>query len=308
MLDVMPKNFFLNLALFACVAGAAVSWGETLPDTALQLPVEVQQDLIYGASKPQYHWDADGQNLSARDYRCEAIRITGRYALTFNHYPHGGYMVLAIVDLVGDEETEKAFIVFEPFPNKGDSERCAYLYSQEQFCYTMHPQCIYSKKSGDTSRGWYLDVGEWHQWELREKDAEYVRWGGNNEYRYIFSPKGTLTAERKVQNVPYPILGWTNLDTGEYEMTNADKMGYAKNISKVTFYITSVYELIMTEKAEWMKWEGDLTQGLRHWNETREDVMKASRGTTAKQALEKLQSTLKQKPQLPAYPLFNDQE
>lgn len=308
MLDVMSKNFFLNLALFACVAGAAVSRGETLPDTALQLPVEVQQDLIYGASKPQYHWDADGQNLSARDYHCEAIRITDDYALTFNHYPHGGYVVLAVVDLVGDEKPEKVYMVIEPFPNKGDSERCAYLYSQEQFCYTMYPQCIYSEKSGKTSRGWYLDVGEWHQWELRVNDAEYVRWHGNHECRYMFSLNGTLTAEREIRNVPYPILARTNPDTGEYVITNEDKRGYVENTSKVTFYITSVYELIMADKAKWMKWEGDLTQGLRHWNETREDVMKASRGTTVQQAYEKLQSIIKQKPQRSAYPLFDDNE
>ena len=303
----MLRNLFFNLALFTCVAGVAMAQGGTLPHTALQLPTEVQQDLIYGASKPQYHWDADGHNLSARDYHCEAIRITDDYALTFNHYPHGGYMVLAVVDLVGDEEPEKVYMVFEPFPNKGDSERCAYLYSQEQFCYSMHPQCIYSKKSGGISRGWYLDVGEWHQWELRENDAEYVRWSGNRELRYMFSSKGTLTAEREVRNLPYPVLAWTNPDTGEYVVTNEDKRGYAENISRVTFYITSVYELIMTDKAEWIQWNGALTDGLRYWNETREEVMRSSRGTTAEQAFEKIQSSTPQNTPLRAYPLFNDE-
>ena len=314
MLDVMPKNFFLNLALFACVAGAAVSRGETLPDTALQLPAEVQQDLIYGASKPQYHWDADGlfrspDNLIIYD----AIQIESNRELAFNYYPHGGYMVIAHVDLVGDSTPEHVYMVFEPNPRKGDTMRKAYLYSNKgRFYYAMRPECIYSKKMGKISRGWYKEIALWPQWELREDSADYVQWRWSkgrdlirfNSYRYLFSANGTL--ETNWNSNSFEI----NLSDAPEFMKNGipEPWGYAENTSKATFYITSVYELIMTEKAEWMKWEGDLTQGLRHWNETREDVMKASRGTTAKQALEKLQSTLKQKPQLPAYPLFNDQE
>ncbi len=286
----------------------------TLPSTVSLLPVEVQQDLIYGASKPQYHWDADGLFRSSDNYIiCDAIQIESNRELAFNYYPHGGYMVMAHVDLVGDSTPEHVYMVFEPNPRKGDTMRKAYLYSNKgRFYYAMRPECIYSKKMGKISRGWYKEIALWVQWELREDSADYVRWRWFkerdfiyfNSYRYLFSAKGTKKIVRNFNNFEI------NLSDAPEFMKNGmpELRGYAENTSKVTFYITSVYELIMTEKAEWMKWEGDLTQGLREWNETREDVMKASRGTTAKQALEKLQSTIKQKPQLPAYPLFDDNE
>ena len=310
----MFRKLLYNLALFACVAGVAMSQEVTLPHTVLQLPAEVQQDLIYGASKPQYHWDADGYFPYPDNHIiCDAIQIESNRELAFNYYPHGGYMVLAHVDLVGDSTPEQVYMVFEPNPRKGDTMRKAYLYSRDgRFYYAMRPECIYSKKVGKISRGWYKEMALWPQWELREDSADYVQWRWSksrdcirfNSHRYLFTANGTLE---------------TDWDSHSYEINLSDApdfikkgmpkpWGYVENASKVTFYITSVYELIMTEKAEWMKWESDLTEGLRHWNETREEVMKSSRGTTAQQAYEKLQSIIKQKPQRSAYPLFDDNE
>ena len=181
----------------------------------------------------------------------------------------------------------------------------------------------------------------WEQWKLSRESGVYVKWhllqalGGVEDER-IEQPNPP--AERENARLTETTLAFTAIGTHEreeiykkdYENTTVpilqkghrtfcerfDTMTSPKNQTLLgqgnampmhnTYYVTSIYELVMTEKAEWVKWNGEITEALAHWNETREEVMKASRGTKAKQALEKLQSSLKQKPQLPIYPLFDN--
>ena len=181
----------------------------------------------------------------------------------------------------------------------------------------------------------------WEQWKLSRESGVYVKWhllqalGGVEDER-IEQPNPP--AERENARLTETTLAFTAIGTHkreeiykkDYENTTVpilqkghrtfcerfDTMTSPKNQTLLgqgnampmhnTYYVTSIYELVMTEKAEWVKWNGEITEALAHWNETREEVMKASRGTKAKQALEKLQSSLKQKPQLPIYPLFDN--
>ena len=183
----------------------------------------------------------------------------------------------------------------------------------------------------------------WEQWKLSRESGVYVNWhlrqalGGVEdalisqpnppaksgdaeltETSLAFTSIGTHKREviykKDYENTTVPILQRAHRTFCERFGTltsqkNQTLLGQENAMPmRNTYYVTSIYELVMSENAEWVKWDGEITEALAHWNETREDAMKASRGTTAKQALEKLQSTLKQKPQLPAYPLFNDQE
>lgn len=181
----------------------------------------------------------------------------------------------------------------------------------------------------------------WEQWKLSRESGVYVKWhllqalGGVEDER-IEQPNPPAECENA--RLTETTLAFTAIGTHEreeiykkdYENTTVpilqkghrtfcerfDTMTSPKNQTLLgqgnampmhnTYYVTSIYELVMTEKAEWVKWNGEITEALAHWNETREEVMKASRGTKAKQALEKLQSSLKQKPQLPIYPLFDN--
>ena len=181
----------------------------------------------------------------------------------------------------------------------------------------------------------------WEQWKLSRESGVYVKWHllqalGGVEDEIISQPNPPAKSENA--RLTETTLAFTSIGTHEreeiykkdYENTTVpilqkghrtfcEKFGIMtspKNQTLLgqgnampmhnTYYVTSIYELVMTEKAEWVKWNGEITEALAHWNETREEVMKASRGTKAKQALEKLQSSLKQKPQLPIYPLFDN--
>ena len=181
----------------------------------------------------------------------------------------------------------------------------------------------------------------WEQWKLSRESGVYVKWHllqalGGVEDEIISQPNPPAKSENA--RLTETTLAFTSIGTHEreeiykkdYENTTVpilqkghrtfcerfDTMTSPKNQTLLgqgnampmhnTYYVTSIYELVMTEKAEWVKWNGEITEALAHWNETREEVMKASRGTKAKQALEKLQSSLKQKPQLPIYPLFDN--
>lgn len=181
----------------------------------------------------------------------------------------------------------------------------------------------------------------WEQWKLTRESGVYVKWHLLQTFESVDDDYGSQPdppVECKNARLTETSLAFTAIGTHEreeiykkdYENTTVpilqkghrtfcerfDTMTSPKNQTLLgrgnampmhnTYYVTSIYELVMTEKAEWVKWNGEITEALAHWNETREEVMKASRGTKAKQALEKLQSSLKQKPQLPIYPLFDN--
>ena len=181
----------------------------------------------------------------------------------------------------------------------------------------------------------------WEQWKLTRESGVYVKWHLLQTFESVDDDYGSQPdppVECENARLTETSLAFTAIGTHkreeiykkDYENTTVpilqrahrtfcEKFGIMtspKNQTLLgqgnampmhnTYYVTSIYELVMTEKAEWVKWNGEITEALAHWNETREEVMKASRGTKAKQALEKLQSSLKQKPQLPIYPLFDN--
>ncbi|MBR5213350.1 MAG: hypothetical protein IKV92_03720 [Akkermansia sp.] len=181
----------------------------------------------------------------------------------------------------------------------------------------------------------------WEQWKLTRESGVYVKWHLLQTFKSVDDDYGSQPdppVECKNARLTETTLAFTAIGTlkreeiykKDYENTTVpilqrahrtfcerfDTMTSPKNQTLLgqgnampmhnTYYVTSIYELVMTEKVEWVKWNGEITEALAHWNETREEVMKASRGTKAKQALEKLQSSLKQKPQLPIYPLFDN--
>ena len=183
----------------------------------------------------------------------------------------------------------------------------------------------------------------WEQWKLTKESGTYVNWylfqalglrdveeeliehpnppaksenASLTETSFVFTPVGTHKIEetynKDYENTTVPKLQRENRIFCEKfgTMTSPENQNLLDQENAMpmhnTYYVTSVYELVMTEKAEWVKWDGEITEALAHWNETREEVMKASRGTTAKQAFEKIQSSIKQKLQLPVYPLFDD--
>ena len=182
----------------------------------------------------------------------------------------------------------------------------------------------------------------WEQWKLSEESGAYVNWhllqalsgvedeiisqpnppaksenASLTETSFVFTPVGTHKIEetyhKDYDNTTVPKLQRENRIFCERFGTmtsqeNQTLLGQENAMPmRNTYYVTSIYELVMTENAEWVKWDGEITEALAHWNETREEVMMASRGTTAEQALEKLQSSMAQNPQLPAYPLFDEE-